>query len=225
MHRRGPWLRLRGGTAAGNLYDVLGVGADASAQEIRTAYKRAALQLHPDKNIDAPEEAAINFRRLQHAYEVLGDDASRARYDASSRSSYSAWVVDGGQESEDRPLDLSQFFGAHAYSGYHEGPGGFFSIYDEIFHRIASLEPELQTGGSAKRRGAAKEERGRPGWPSFGNITSDYLGVVEKFYDAWSEFASAREFRSECVYDLSEASNRWERRRMEGGLRYVVALG
>lgn len=204
------WLHLRGGRAS--LYDVLGVDTDASAQEIRTAYKKSALLLHPDKNIDTPEEAAIQFRRLQHAYEVLSEASSRASYDAASWSSYSAaWGVgaEGEEEDEGECLDLSRFFGANAFTGYNEEPGGFFSVYSDIFQRIESLEPtteHITTHGQAWS-GAR--------WPPFGSITSDY-SVVEKFYDGWSEFSSAREFRSECVWDLQMASNRWERRRMEG---------
>lgn len=202
------WLRLRGGGP--NLYEILGVGEDASAQEIKTAYKRSALLMHPDKNIDTPEESAIQFRKLQHAYEVLGDASSRARYDASSRSSYSV-MNDGGEEEDDEELvGLSRFFGANAYTGYNEEPGGFFSVYGDIFQKIASLEPELQ--GTMMHAQAWGEERR----PPFGDMTSDYKDIVEKFYNVWSEFSSAREFRSECVWDLQIASNRWERRRMEG---------
>ena len=59
-----------------SLYDVVGVGAGASAQEIRAAYRRAARDAHPDLG---GSDAA--FRRVNAAYEVLRDPARRARYD------------------------------------------------------------------------------------------------------------------------------------------------
>lgn len=57
-------------------YDVLGVSQDASKDEIRRAYKRLAVQMHPDKGGD-PEK----FKELASAYEVLSDDEKRNRYD------------------------------------------------------------------------------------------------------------------------------------------------
>jgi hypothetical protein len=62
------------------LYGLLGVSPDASADEIRRAYYRAARQLHPDVNPDA--DAAAAMRRLNDAWAVLGDPAARRRYDA-----------------------------------------------------------------------------------------------------------------------------------------------
>jgi curved DNA-binding protein CbpA len=62
-------------------YAVLGVGRGASPDEIRGAYRRAARASHPDLH---PEDstAAERFKRVQLAYDVLGDPARRASYDA-----------------------------------------------------------------------------------------------------------------------------------------------
>jgi curved DNA-binding protein CbpA len=62
-------------------YAVLGVRRGASADEIRTAYRRAARASHPDLN---PGDATAHdrFKRVQVAYEVLGDPARRAAYDS-----------------------------------------------------------------------------------------------------------------------------------------------
>mmetsp|Transcript_19927 Transcript_19927/g.45967 ORF Transcript_19927/g.45967 Transcript_19927/m.45967 type:complete len:207 (-) Transcript_19927:283-903(-) len=65
------------------LYEVLGVRADASAAEIRKAYRQQALASHPDKN-PGDTGAADRFLRVAEAYEVLGDDAKRAQYDRGS---------------------------------------------------------------------------------------------------------------------------------------------
>jgi molecular chaperone DnaJ len=61
-------------------YEVLGVGRSASADEIKSAYRKLALQFHPDRNPDNPE-AEDKFKEAAEAYEVLGDAGKRAQYD------------------------------------------------------------------------------------------------------------------------------------------------
>lgn len=64
----------------GNLYRLLGVEPDASADDITRAYRRLARRYHPD--VDASPRAADRFITLTHAYRTLIDPAARARYDA-----------------------------------------------------------------------------------------------------------------------------------------------
>jgi DnaJ domain len=61
-------------------YDVLGVGRGASDEEIRAAYRRAALASHPDLH-PGDASAVKRFRQVQIAYEALDDPARRAAYD------------------------------------------------------------------------------------------------------------------------------------------------
>ncbi|KAK3033704.1 hypothetical protein RJ639_034479 [Escallonia herrerae] len=63
-------------------YKILGVSKTASVSEIKKAYKKLALQWHPDKNVDNREEAEAKFREIAAAYEVLGDEEKRTRYDS-----------------------------------------------------------------------------------------------------------------------------------------------
>ena len=61
-------------------YDVLGVSRGASDQEIKSAYRKLALQHHPDRNPDDPESEE-RFKECSEAYAVLADTDKRAAYD------------------------------------------------------------------------------------------------------------------------------------------------
>jgi len=61
-----------------NFYELLGVDQSAEPAEIRRAYRKQSIQLHPDKNKEP--DADVKFRNLVSAYEVLKDEARRERY-------------------------------------------------------------------------------------------------------------------------------------------------
>ncbi len=63
-----------------NYYETLKVSPKASSAEIKSAYRRLARKLHPDKN-NGSEETALAFAAIAEAYEILRDPADRARYD------------------------------------------------------------------------------------------------------------------------------------------------
>eukprot|EP00740_Mantoniella_antarctica_P017975 CAMPEP_0198695300 /NCGR_PEP_ID=MMETSP1468-20131203/285230_1 /TAXON_ID=1461545 /ORGANISM="Mantoniella sp, Strain CCMP1436" /LENGTH=107 /DNA_ID=CAMNT_0044450957 /DNA_START=19 /DNA_END=339 /DNA_ORIENTATION=+ len=62
-------------------YDILGLQKDASATEVKKAYRKLAVKFHPDKNPTNQEEALEKFQEIASAYEVLSDEQARRRYD------------------------------------------------------------------------------------------------------------------------------------------------
>ena len=74
-------------------YEVLEVARNASADELKVAYKKLVMRWHPDKNLDKAEEATEKFKEIQSAYAVLGDANERAWYlcnDDDSRKSHNS---------------------------------------------------------------------------------------------------------------------------------------
>src|SRR6188472_985515 len=61
-------------------YEILGLGKSATPEEIKKAYRKVAIQFHPDKNPDN-KEAEEKFKEAAEAYEVLSDNDKRAKYD------------------------------------------------------------------------------------------------------------------------------------------------
>jgi len=61
-------------------YEILGVGKNASQEEIKKAYRKVAIQFHPDKNPDN-REAEEKFKEAAEAYEVLSSSEKKAHYD------------------------------------------------------------------------------------------------------------------------------------------------
>lgn len=71
-------------------YDILGVNKSASAQEIKTAYRKKALEWHPDRHQGGDkEEAEKKFKEINEAYQVLSDTGKRSAYDNYGHDAFS----------------------------------------------------------------------------------------------------------------------------------------
>ena len=115
-------------------YEVLGVKKDASAEEIKKAYRKTAMKYHPDRN-PGDKEAEEKFKELGEAYEVLSDEDKRSRYDQFGFAG----------------VDPNYGGGAGGYGdfGGFGGFGGFGDIFSEFFG-----------GGSATQRTRNGPRRG-----------------------------------------------------------------
>ena len=65
-----------------NFYDILGVSTNATTEFIRKAYKKKALQYHPDKNPRNREQSSEKFKQVAEAYSILSEGSTRKQYDA-----------------------------------------------------------------------------------------------------------------------------------------------
>ena len=79
-------------------YKVLGVARNASTDDIRKAYRKLAMQYHPDRNA-GDKQAEERFKEINEAYQVLSDEQKRARYDQLG-SDYSSWRQRGGSPTD-----------------------------------------------------------------------------------------------------------------------------
>ncbi len=103
-------------------YEVLGVTRECGDQEIKTAYRRLAMQYHPDRNPDNPE-AEDKFKQASEAYQVLSDPQKRAGYDRYGHASVSG---NGGGFEGGFPqgVDLGDIFGDFFGEMFNMGGGG-----------------------------------------------------------------------------------------------------
>ncbi|HNO32113.1 MAG TPA: DnaJ domain-containing protein [Anaerolineales bacterium] len=117
-------------------YKILGVERKASADEIRSAYRKLAMKYHPDKN-QGDKKAEDRFKEINEAYQVLSDEQKRAHYDRLG-SAYSNYRTTGGRPGDFRwdewgargnNVNMDDLFG----SGNVGGVGGFSDFFRTIF--------------------------------------------------------------------------------------------
>jgi molecular chaperone DnaJ len=122
-------------------YKSLGVSKDASAPEIKKAYRKLARQFHPDAN-KGDTGAEERFKEISEAYDVLSDETKRKEYDeARTLFGGGGFRVPGGAGGGNVPFDLSDLFGGGGASA----GGGLGDLFGGIFRN---------RGGAAARRGA-----------------------------------------------------------------------
>ena len=82
-------------------YEVLGVGKNATPEELKKAYRKLALQYHPDRN-PGDKEAEEKFKEAAEAYDVLSNPDKRARYDQFGHAAF-----EGGTIQKAQPLPIN----------------------------------------------------------------------------------------------------------------------
>src|SRR5215216_4218404 len=135
--------------AKDDYYELLGVQKTATADELKKAYRKKAVQYHPDKN-PGNKESEEMFKKVSHAYEVLSDADKRAAYDR-----YGAAAFEGAGA------------GARGPGGMSGGGGGFhdpFDIFREVFGQQggggAGIFEQFFGGGNTGRQDRESRQRG-----------------------------------------------------------------
>src|SRR3989338_5802687 len=122
-------------------YEVLGVARGASAEDVKKAYRKLAVQHHPDKN-PGDKAAEERFKELSEAYEALSDPKKRQMYDQFGHA-----AMGGGP-------------GGAGPGGFGGGAGGINDIFEDIFGDFFGGGGQRRTRGGGGGRARA---RGRPG--------------------------------------------------------------
>jgi DnaJ-class molecular chaperone len=162
-------------------YEVLGVARDASAEEIKKAYRKLARKHHPDVN-PGDKSAEARFKEAQQAYDVLSDAEKRSLYDrfgtaafegmaaAGPRPGAAEWTVPPGGAGF--TFDFSEFFGPGGAAGAGPGPagaqqpheGGAGGLFEDLIGRV---------------RGTRRPAGPRPGQNLEANLTIPFETAVK----------------------------------------------
>ncbi len=116
-----------------DFYELLGVSRTATVDEIKSAYRKAALQWHPDRNPENKKEAEERFREATEAYSVLSDSQKREIYDRYGQAGLSGAGMEAG-------------FDSTIFQDFHDIFGDFFG-FEDLF-------------GGRGRRGRSRVQRG-----------------------------------------------------------------
>jgi molecular chaperone DnaJ len=121
-------------TNSKDFYEVLGVAREASPEQIKSAYRKAALQYHPDRNPEKKPEAEESFRAASEAYAVLSDPQKRSVYDRYGAAGLGSRGFDSG-------------FNSSIFEEFQDILGGLFGFEDVL-------------GGGRRKGGRQRGQRG-----------------------------------------------------------------
>jgi len=114
-------------------YSILNVNKDATKDDIKKAYKKMAMEFHPDKHMSKPENERVvledRFKKINEAYETLGDDSKRQQYDAPKQNPFN-------------------FFGGNPFMNMNQGqafnmnsPFGMFNMFTNMQQPTEEIVP------------------------------------------------------------------------------------
>ena len=109
-----------------SLYDVLGLDENASQDEIKKSYRKLSLKYHPDKNHDLKDKG--KFQEISEAYETLGDQDKRRRYDIERKSPFGSMGGMSGMNGQEVNMEdlFSNLFG---FTGANMGGPEFAGVF------------------------------------------------------------------------------------------------
>ncbi len=131
-------------------YKILGVERTADAEDIKRAYRKLAMQYHPDRNPN-DKTAEDKFKEINEAYQVLSDPEKRAHFDRLG-SAYTSWQQQGGRPGGFSWEDWTRNPGGPGgvrveYEDIFGGAGGFSDFFSQIFGGMGGFGQAAGRGG------------------------------------------------------------------------------
>ncbi|KAL8866500.1 MAG: hypothetical protein Q9198_008862, partial [Flavoplaca austrocitrina] len=208
-------------------YEVLDVNRQASDDEygtlsddvvmrlkrgarIKKAYRKKALELHPDRNYGNVEETTKQFAEVQSAYAVLSDPQERAWYDSHRNVILRGDDAVQAQHYEHdvritTTADIMKMLPKiNACRDFSDSSSSFYGILRDTFDTLAKEELACEW-----------QQIDPLAYPGFGNAKDEHDSGVRSFYAVWSSFATKKDFAWMDIYRYSEAPDRRVRRLME----------
>lgn len=193
-------------------YETLNIGRTADAEEIKRAFRKLALEWHPDKNAHRLEEATERFKLIQAAHAVVSDPNERAWYDL-----HSADILAGGSAGMSgsagggraggvaaQLVNVFSLFSSAAFSGFGDDGTGFYAVFRGAFAAISLEEIRFAPPGVPPP----------PSAPSFEGAGAT-AAAVNAFYAHWVDVKSVMHFSWLDAGNPSDQPNRFARRAME----------
>ena len=170
-------------------YEVLGLTKDASVADIKKAYRKLALQWHPDKNLERKEEAEKKFKEIGEAYMVLSDPKKRQQYDQFGHEE--PGMPDFGGAGPGAGAGFPPFGGFHSFGGFDAR-----RIFEEFFggrdpfEGFADDDDDFFGGGLFGHQGTQRSgaSRGRGARGPMGMFNDPLFG---DFFGGQSDFGNA----------------------------------
>jgi len=159
-------------------YKILGVERNASADDIRKAYRKLAMKYHPDRN-PGDKSAEDRFKDINEAYQVLSDKEKRARYDQLG-SAYSSWQQRGGSSGD---FNWGDWFNRGGGQGggtrvnmddFNEVFGGSGDAFSEFFRSIFGGMGGAASGTARNRQATGYQQ------PVTISLTEAYSGTARQ---------------------------------------------
>ncbi|XP_071812458.1 dnaJ homolog subfamily B member 6-like isoform X2 [Apostichopus japonicus] len=179
-------------------YDLLGVEKDASQEEIKRSYRKLALKWHPDKNPNNAEEAAVMFKEVCEAYEVLSDKEKRKSYDL-----YGPEGLKNGANGT--TYDFGGFEPFHHFE--FRRPEDIFREFFGTYDPFEAFFNESRSGQSAGMSNLFRSSFVNSGFPGVGSY--DGLSLINPFGDVWGYFPNKgyASFSSSSAFGPSGGGN------------------
>lgn len=192
-------------------YETLGIARSADAEEIKRAFRKLALEWHPDKNAHRLDEATERFKLIQAAHAVVSDPNERAWYDLHSADILSGGSSGGGGAGGGRGggiaaqlVNVFSLFSSAAYAGFGDDGAGFYAVFRGAFAAIALEEVRF----------APPDAPPSPAAPSFEGAGAT-AAAVNAFYAHWADVKSGMHFAWLDSGNPNDQPNRFARRALE----------